>query len=144
MVDHHFLHFAHEHLGGTTGTTPFAKPNTTDFLQVDQKQHLQLMDTSLQLFYLLWTRTADMFLALRGEVGPWICVRYAGRIRLRLVMSALSLELSGSWNQWYKIGRFELPYTTKLQKPREWDDSKGFREFSSTTYHTLPCKNAKK
>ena len=38
---------------------PFAKQNATDFLQVDQ-QHLQLMDTFLQLFYLLWTWTADM------------------------------------------------------------------------------------
>jgi hypothetical protein len=66
VVDHHFLHFAHENLGGTT---PFAKPNTTDFLQVDQKQHLQLMDTSLQLFYLLWTRQLIFLLV---SVVKWV------------------------------------------------------------------------
>ena len=42
-----------------------------------------------------------------------------------LAMSTLSLELPGlSWNQWYRTGGFEWPYTTKLQKPREWDDQK--------------------
>ena len=56
VVAHHIPHFAYEHLGGFP---PFAKQNATDFLQVDQ-QHLQLMDTFLQLFYLLWTWTADM------------------------------------------------------------------------------------
>ena len=68
VVDHHFLHFAHENYLG--GTTPFAKPNTTDFLQVDQKQHLQLMDTFLQLFHLLWTRTACV-LCHRGEASQY-------------------------------------------------------------------------
>ena len=58
---------AHENLGGTT---PFAKPNTKDFLQVDQKQHLQLMDTFLQLFHLLWTRTACV-LCHRAEASQY-------------------------------------------------------------------------
>ena len=44
--------------------------HTVSCLQVDQKRHLQLMDTSLQLFYLLWTQTAGV-LCYRGEVSQW-------------------------------------------------------------------------
>ena len=42
-----------------------------------------------------------------------------------------------SWNQWYRIGGFEWPYTTKLQKPREWDDQKVSGNFRAP--HFTPC-----
>ena len=42
-----------------------------------------------------------------------------------------------SWNQWYRIGGFEWPYTTKLQKPREWDDQKVSGNFRVP--HFTPC-----
>ena len=79
-----------------------------------------------------WTRFCSCFTSYgRGQLVS--CVTVVKRVNenfmcrwfTSLAMSTLSLELPGlSWNQWYRTGGFEWPYTTKLQKPREWDDQK--------------------
>ena len=75
VVSDHIPQFTYETSWGNFAQ--FAKQNATDFLQVDQ-QHLQLMDTFLQLFYLLWTWTADMMWMYDDVCGSnctWIYVR---------------------------------------------------------------------
>ena len=102
-----------------------------------------------------WTRFCRCFTSYgRGQLVS--CVTVVKRVNKNfmcrwftsLAMSTLSLELSGSWNPWYKIGRFEWPYTTKLRKSKgvtvRW-----FKRFQGIfEYHishlALPCKNAKK
>ena len=105
VVDHRFPHFAHEHVG----RSPYLQIQTHRFLSPSRPKAappthghvaaavLPPMDADSWCLVLpRWSESMKIVLADGFTTSGMNLCRYAGRIKLGLVMSALSLELLGA------------------------------------------------